>query len=223
VRHHALPVLLVLLPAGCKKEEPPEEADPEEAAPKEAAPAEAAAETSDAPEVPEGLQGLMLPSLDAGPEEEDARVVVPNLGGHGGLLVRGWESLEPGAKAADLESARPRARRSDVSPHVYTEPLDGPWLAASYRFHPDRGRLKEVHWVGGEKTRGREVFRGLVKQGMARWRVRPVNLVEGGQRVATFDTARGRLRLRMEDATGRIRLEWTPPGAGKYAPPPGNP
>lgn len=137
--------------------------------------------------------------------------VVPNLGGARGRLIEGWDGLKAGMKPKDLLRERPRARGSDLTPLVYTETLDSPWIAASYRFERLTSKIAHVQWLAGPLASGKSVFRGMSRQGLHRWRRRPRFSQDANHRRAHFDTEAGPVMLTMANADGRIKLEWRPP------------
>ena len=145
------------------------------------------------------------PELGDGVEPE-----IPNLGGDSGRLVKGWEGLRRGSTAADLRKIRPKARASDLSGLVYSETLDKPWIAASYRFDRLTSHLAQVLWLAGPGARGEAVYRDMLKQGLHRWRRRPKITGNETDRRSSWRTKDGEIFLSMVNATGRISLEWKP-------------
>ena len=137
--------------------------------------------------------------------------VTPDFGGPQGRLIAGWSGLKAGMKPKDLRRMRPLARGSDLTGLVYTETLDSPWIAASYRFERLSSDIAHVQWLAGPLASGLPVFRGMSKQGLHRWRKRPTFTEDAEHRRAHFETPDGPMLLSMATADGRIKLEWRPP------------
>jgi len=193
-------ILVLAFAAACKKDEPAEA--PEPAKPEDAGRKDVTALL---------LEDASVARPDVGPRP------TPDLGGHDGRLVAGWEGLSPLSRSADVRRSRPKARSSDVSGLVMTETLQEPWLAATYRFDRVDGALREVRWIADDETTGLGVFTALVTQGMSRWQAVPDTTLKDGRRVARWKTPDGDIRLSMEEATGRIGLEWSPPAPRRRA------
>lgn len=157
---------------------------------------------------------LPEPIIDSGPPPVvDAGVpppLVPDFGPSDAPLIAGWERLEPGMTAKDLLKLRPLARASPVGDMVYTEPLNHPWMAVSYRFHRDRGHLTEIRWIPADPIQGEQAFEEMKERGMRRWQVRPkLSTLESSQ-IALWDLKEGRIELTLEGEDQRLRISWYP-------------